>query len=147
MRLYIWRMISLITCLKLPIQLMKERLNFFLISLFFLVWSDQALSLSVNNDEIFTLVRIAQYGGSDSPLIIPSLSISYYTQIIQYFCQIFVTSHFWEQFWVMFQMPSADMSGWFRVLWIVLSISSIPTPQPRQWVLRWLLRRKTQVQQ
>lgn len=39
-------------------------------------------------------MRIAQYGGSDSPLIIPSLSISYYTQIIQYFCQIFFESSF-----------------------------------------------------
>lgn len=42
-------------------------------------------------------MRIAQYEGSDSPLIIPSLhlSISYYTQILQYFCQ-FLWLHIFE---------------------------------------------------
>lgn len=108
----------------------EGKIKFFLISLFFLVWSDQALSLSVNNDEIL----IAQYEGRDSQLIIPGLhlSISYFLQILQYFCQFFVTLHFWEQFWVMFQMPSADMSRWFRVLWNVLfclfSASLPPSP-------------------
>lgn len=74
----------------------EGKIKFFLISLFVLVCSDQALSLSVNNDEIL----IAQYEGRDSQLIIPGLhlSISYFLQILQYFCQFFVTLHFESSF-------------------------------------------------